>query len=68
MLDTYQHLQLGFEPDVSDFHLEMVNKFQTHMEKTLKETKSVLTQAKDNEENGSDKPDQWQWYIQLQLG
>ena len=51
MLDTYQHLQLGSEPDVSDFHLEMVNKFQTHMEKILEETKFVLTQAKDNEIN-----------------
>jgi len=48
LLDTSQHLHMGFEPTQSLSHLETVNEFTDQMHSTLTEVKSTLAKAQDD--------------------
>ena len=48
MLDTSWHLQMGFELDQLDSHVETVNEFKDCMEASLEEAKSALAKAKND--------------------
>jgi hypothetical protein len=48
LLDTSQHLCMGFEPTQSPSHLETVNEFTDWMYSTLTEVKSALAKAQDD--------------------
>ena len=48
LLDTGQHLQMGFELHQPPSHIEAVNEFMDWMKNTLEEAKSALAKAKDN--------------------
>jgi len=48
LLDTGQHLRMGFEPHQPPSQVEAVNEFTDRMKDTLEEAKSALAKAKDD--------------------
>ncbi len=48
LLDTGQHLRMGFEPHQPPSRVEAVNEFTDRMKDTLEEAKSALAKAKDD--------------------
>jgi transposase InsO family protein len=48
LVDTGQHLRMGFELTQSPSHLETVNEFTDQMNSTLMEAKSALAKAQDD--------------------